>query len=234
MNDNTAINFVVDKIDGATGAVTQIAKSGRTLELAVTTAAVNNFTVTPTSTACKRGDRLRVRPFIDDAAASMIVGTSTFSYNGPTALAAGDSFVTFTEDLTFEDAGTPIGWIRQTDATVEITFGDGAGVQKYGQSFVAPAASLTQVGLALYKMNAPTDNVVVEIQTNAGGDPSGTVVATVATVPAASISTDIVTPPLVLYPVAISLTASATYWVVVYRSGSIDANRLGYRSRPAW
>jgi hypothetical protein len=140
MNDNTAINFVVDKIDGATRAITQIAKSARVTELGLTPATVNNFTVTPTSTACKRGDRIRVRPFIDDAGAAMIVGTTTFSYNGPTSSAAGDSYVQFTENLTFETAA-PTGSTYYLTSTAE-TINPGSATEKKaltarGSSFVS-------------------------------------------------------------------------------------------------
>jgi len=129
MNDNTAINFVVDKVDGATGAVTQIAKSARVTELGTTPATVNNFPVTPTSTACKRGDRLRIRPFIDDIGTAMIVGTTTFSYNGPTAAVAGDSYVQFTENLTFEPAAAPTGSTYYLTDTAE-TINPGSATEK--------------------------------------------------------------------------------------------------------
>lgn len=80
MSANVAINFRVDRVDAATGAIEQIAQSVRTTELAVTTRAVNNFTVTPAvGIACKRGDRLRVRVFGDDAGTMATGFTFDFS-----------------------------------------------------------------------------------------------------------------------------------------------------------
>jgi len=218
MNDNTAINFVVDKIDGATGAITQIAKSARTTELGTTNAA-NNFTVTPTSTVCKRGDRIRIRPFIDDAGAAMIVGTTTFSYNGPTAAAAGDSYVTFTETLAFEpDPGTVV-LEQPDDSGAGVTVGRTTSNQQVAQPFVASTTSLAQVALTLAATNAPADNLIVEIQTDSGGSPSGTVVATVGTVTGASLP---FAGTRVVLSVSIALTAAQTYWLVFRRSGALS------------
>jgi hypothetical protein len=100
--NNASINAVIEKINGATGALTQIAKTARTTELGTSLAAAN-FTVAPTSTACKRGDRLRIRVYADDAASSMgSAGTVTFSAGSPAGGSQGDSWVQFTENLTFE------------------------------------------------------------------------------------------------------------------------------------
>jgi hypothetical protein len=220
MNDNTAINFVVDKIDGATGAITQIAKSARVTELGTSNGA-NNFTVTPTSTACKRGDRIRIRPFIDDAGAAMIIGTTTFSYNGPTAAAAGDSYVQFTENLTFEvDPGIAV--LSQPSSAVTETFGQTTGVAvpatQIAQPFVAPGTLLTRIAVTLSD-NSASDNLIVEVQTDAAGSPSGTVAGTVATVPGSAIGLG--NTPFV-WTVSISLTQAATYWLVMRRSGALS------------
>jgi hypothetical protein len=218
MNDNTAINFVVDKIDGASGAVTQIAKSARVTELAISTAAVNNFTVTPTSTACKRGDRLRIRPFIDDAGASMIVGTTTFSYNGPTAAAAGDSYVQFTENLTFEPAGDPARRSYQSDHSSGTFFGDGISFRELSQRFTAIGPLLTSASAWLNKSGAPTDNVVITIETDSGGSPSGSVVGPVATVAGSSLST--ISTEYTWSGLSIALTPGVVYHMRFARSGT--------------
>lgn len=105
MNANCAANFVVDKLNGATGAITQIVKSARTTEVALTTSAVNNFTATPASgVACSRGDRLRARVFFDDAGTMGAVGVAVFSFDGQTGGATGDSFLSFSETFTFDTA----------------------------------------------------------------------------------------------------------------------------------
>lgn len=107
---NASINGRLEVIDGATGAITLIDQTARTVELGTTEAAAN-FAETPgAGVACKRGDRLRVRVFADDATANMGAGfTVTFWYNGA-AGATGDSYLTLTENLTFvsEPAGTQV------------------------------------------------------------------------------------------------------------------------------
>ncbi len=111
MAANVAINGILEKIDGATGAITLIDQTARVTELAVTTEGANNFAETPAAgIACKRGDRLRVRVFGDDAGTMGAGETFTFWWDGPTAAASGDSYLTLTENLTFvaEPAGTQI------------------------------------------------------------------------------------------------------------------------------
>ena len=130
MNDNCAINAVIEKVDGATGVITQIAKSARVTEVALSTQAVNNFTVTPTSTACKRGDRLRVRVFADDAGTMAAGGGMQFAFNRASPGGTnGDSWVQFTENLTFEPAGDPTGSTYYLTDTAE-TINPGAATEK--------------------------------------------------------------------------------------------------------
>jgi hypothetical protein len=107
MNANAGINAQIEKIDGATGAITLIVKSAFATELG-TSGTANNFTATPgAGVLCHRGDRLRVRVFAKDAGGTMAVDQFSFTYAGTTAAASGDSFITFTENLTFETAGDP-------------------------------------------------------------------------------------------------------------------------------
>ena len=107
---NVAINGVLEVIDGATGTITGIDTTAHTVELA-TSATANNFAEVPgAGVACKRGDRLRVRVFGDDAG-TMATGFTFFAnVSGPTAGSSGDTFLAFTESLTFvsEPAGTTI------------------------------------------------------------------------------------------------------------------------------
>ncbi len=103
MSANVAINFVVDKVASVDGAITQIVKSANTAEVAVTTRAANNFTATPgAGVACKRGDRLRVRVFGDDAGTMATGFTFNMGFSGATAGADGDTYVSFTETFSFE------------------------------------------------------------------------------------------------------------------------------------
>lgn len=138
MSANVAINGRLEKIDGATGAITLIDQTARTTEVAVTTRAVNNFAETPAAgVACKRGDRLRVCIFGDDAGTMASGFTFNLGYNGTTAAVDGDSYLTLTETLTFvsEPAGSQV-FLTDTASDVATASVDreawtsrGAGVQ---------------------------------------------------------------------------------------------------------
>lgn len=112
MNANVAINVIIDIVrSDSAGTIVQIVKSTYTTELAVTTPAVNNFTAGMTSggytsQTLNRGDRLRIRVFGDDSAAATMAAGFAYSlrYDGTTAAVEGDSYVTFTENITFESA----------------------------------------------------------------------------------------------------------------------------------
>lgn len=108
MSANVAINAKIDRVR-PDGTITQIAKSANVTELG-TTSGVFNFTVTPTSTACLKGDRLRLIVFGDDSTgANMASGfTFTFIYGATSAASSGDSWIRFTENLTFMST-TPAG-----------------------------------------------------------------------------------------------------------------------------
>lgn len=132
MSANVAINVIIDIVRAnsfdANGSneIVNIVKSTRTTEVAVTTNAVNNFTTGMTSGAytgqtLNRGDRLRIRVFGDDAGTMASGFTFVIGYAGTTGAADGDTFVTFTEDITFETLGTPAGstiYLRDTASDV--------------------------------------------------------------------------------------------------------------------
>lgn len=138
MSANVAINGRLEKIDGATNAVTLIDQTTNVTEVAVTTRAANNFSETPAAgVACKRGDRLRVFIFGDDAGTMASGFNFNMSYGGTTAAADGDSYVTLTENLTFvsEPAGSQV-FLTDTASPVATASVDreawtsrGAGVQ---------------------------------------------------------------------------------------------------------
>ena len=119
MSANVAINCAVYKIS-PNGTRTLVGKSARTTEVAVTTRAVNNFTFTPTSTAFAIGDRIEVVPYADDAGTMGSGFTFSVSWNGSTPGADGDSYVTFTENLSFvseSPSGTQV-FLRNTGAGI--------------------------------------------------------------------------------------------------------------------
>lgn len=79
-----------------------------------TSAAALTWTGTPTSTALRRGDRIFINPAADDAASNMSSGGGTYTWgfylDGTTLGGLGDTWVQFTETITFEtDNGTPTG-----------------------------------------------------------------------------------------------------------------------------
>ena len=115
MNANVAINVIIDIIRAATfgadgsNAIQNIVQSTFATEMALSTRAANNFTTGMTSGAytaqtLNRGDRLRIRIIGDDAGTMATGFTFSASMGGPTAAADGDTYVTFTETITFEAA----------------------------------------------------------------------------------------------------------------------------------
>jgi hypothetical protein len=126
MNANVAINARIDRLDSQGAIASTILTTARVTEVAITTRAANNFTGTPTSTAFLKGDRIRVVVFGDDAGTMATGFTFDFGYNGTSAAADGDSYVTFTETfgfLTTVPAGSTL-YLTNTDlalATVNDT-----------------------------------------------------------------------------------------------------------------
>jgi len=107
--------------------------------------------------------------------------------------------------------GTPIG----AGAGVQ---GTGGTNEEQAQSFPSGSGgSVTGIALWLSNANAPTDDLVVELQTDSGGVPSGTVVGSSASIAASSLTT---TATLRVLPVSATLSASTTYWIVLRRTGS--------------
>ena len=238
MSDNMAVNAAIYKVDGVTQAVTQIAKSARVTELAVTTSAVNNFTVTPTSTAFKRGDRIWVRIFFDDAG-TMAAGELRnhdlrrchrrrrrwlvhHLHREPDLRAAR------------RDRSTAI---HRPTASLHHGIGN-SWRPMLSEPFHALESTICEVRCRVNKTGAPTDNLVVELRTDSPGLPSSTVVATLGTTPASSITVGSQT--ILTYPnLTISgLTVGALYHVVWRRSGTLsDTDYYGVYSasaNPSW
>jgi hypothetical protein len=112
MSANVSICMVVEVIRANATAtrnsntIVEIGRRAPGTEIAVTTRAVNNFTITPTSTVVNRGDRLRVRLFGDDVTGGVNMA-STYTFNASWdggAAADGDTHITFTENFSFESA----------------------------------------------------------------------------------------------------------------------------------
>lgn len=97
----------------------------------------------------------------------------------------------------------------------------GTGIPQLGQPFTPPNdMTVTRAGIYIYEPAAGESvDVTVEIQTDSGGNPSGTVVGSGGTIPNASIP-----PSSPLAPIEVSLSATltggTTYWLVVRAAGT--------------
>lgn len=98
--------------------------------------------------------------------------------------------------------------------------GSTSSYEKQAQSFsFASTTPLKCVELYLYKTGSPTDNLVIELQSDSSGSPSGTVITTLGTIAGADLTTGFYS-----FPCDVSLSASTTYWIVLRRSGSLNGS----------
>jgi hypothetical protein len=125
---------------------------------------------------------------------------------------AGDAVIT-------QDTGT-------TDMRIE-GVPTGSRTEMAAQSFSAPGA-IRAVALYLNKTGSPTDNIIVEIQSDSAGVPSGTVVATMGSVAASTLSGALVT-----FTQAVDLGAGTSYWIVARRDGAGDQTNCALWQRTA-
>lgn len=117
--------------------------------------------------------------------------------------------------------GTFIVFLSQESDATSQSFGITA-VPRRGQSFeVASPEILSVVALKLRKFGAPSDNVTVEIHSNATNKPSNITIETASVVSSATLTGSgawydfTLTSPL-------ALSAGTQYWIVVGRSGAVD------------
>jgi hypothetical protein len=100
---NVGAQVVIERIDSTGAVVSTIQNSEFGTEAPLTTRAAQNWaTGTVTSTAMKKGDRIRVRVAGNDIGTMASGFTFNASYGGTTAAADGDSYVTFTETFGFQ------------------------------------------------------------------------------------------------------------------------------------
>ncbi len=69
-------------------------------EFTASDAANGAWSITPTSQPFADGERIKVILYVANVG-TMAAGSVTYTYGGPTAAAAGDSYITFTETLNF-------------------------------------------------------------------------------------------------------------------------------------
>ena len=100
MAANAGAQVIIDRHDSALAFVSTVANHERGVELVVGVDTAENWaTGTVTSTTFADGDYIRVRVYINDVGTMASGHTATFNYDGPTAAALGDSYVTFTETI---------------------------------------------------------------------------------------------------------------------------------------
>lgn len=104
-----------------------------------------------------------------------------------------------------------------TDVSVQ---GSGGSSEEMSQHFVGSSLTITSVIVFVGKQGSPTDDLIVEIQTDSGGLPSGTVVATGDTISGTDLSS---IKQNWLVPISAAL-GSSDYHLVFRRSGSRDTS----------
>jgi len=105
MTSNVTARVVVYRYNSQWTRISTVLDSSYTVEVG-TSETVCAWTATPTSTSLAKGDRL-VAVIVAAPIGTMGTGSATFYYNGA-AGATGDSYISFTETITFETA-TPAG-----------------------------------------------------------------------------------------------------------------------------
>src|SRR6266496_549304 len=104
MANNAGFQVIVQRYDSQMVLQETVVNSERGVELA-TAAAVNSWTATPTSTVFNKGDRIRVVVAVNDIGTMVAAaGGATLRVGGPTTGADGDSYIQFTEAITFASA----------------------------------------------------------------------------------------------------------------------------------
>lgn len=103
MSANAGLHVKLDVITETGDVGSTIIESSRGTEL-TTSVAANNWSATPTSTTVYRGQRLRLRIYVTDTGGTMASGyTITLASNSSVADTQGDSYITLTENLTFDE-----------------------------------------------------------------------------------------------------------------------------------
>lgn len=220
MSANASAACQLLRVD-STGAITEFCKIVRGVELG-TSEAAENFTGSPTSTDFKRGDRILARPFFDDAGTMATGFTLTFWHRGANAGASGESYFELTEVVTFEVDEVGADITPGTGLAGSNPVGSGATTLRRAAMFRPQnQGTLTSVDIQATRSGTPTDNYELALQADSSGLPSNTDLAS-ASVSGTSITAGVKTN--VNFDLGDTvLDPTATYWLVLRRSGSADA-----------
>jgi len=100
MTDNLTIGVIIERRDSSGAYVSTVANSEFGTELTTSDGAKNWSIPSPTSTTFADGDWLAALVVCSNAGTVADAAIGYMSYDGPTAGAAGDSYLTFTETIT--------------------------------------------------------------------------------------------------------------------------------------
>lgn len=160
MSANAGPQVIIERVD-STGAIVSTVVNSENGTEAGTSEGAKNWTATPTSTDFQKGDRIRVRVLANDVGTMGAGFTFTVVYNGTSAGGSGDTYVTFTENLTFqstEPAGTT-AFLRATASDIADQGRDERAIATTAGAGASTATTNTVAG-----WTAP-----VQITTSAGG-----------------------------------------------------------------
>ena len=206
--------------DGSLSATAVVAGATEGVEMN-TSARAENFTATPTSTAFNKGDRLLITPYFTNIGTQGGGFTATLDYDGTTAAADGDSYVTFTEDFGFIQDSPDANVVAADSNIVNLSIGDVTADTRQAFLIRTPIArTLSSVTVKIGKAGTPTDDYIVALQSDSAGAPSGTDL-TSASLAGASVPGTMTDTVFDLTDTA--MTADTPYWLVFRRSGGVDA-----------
>jgi len=162
MMANAGPQVVIERLDKNCEIVSTVVNSEHGTEFG-TSEAAHNWTAAPTSTAFAKGERIRIRVAHNDVGTMAGSYAGTFYFDGPTAAASGDSYVTFTENFSFMSAaaGTTI---YPTTTASDIDPG-GAGTDTY-KAWTSRGAGVTTA----VRNTATGDTAPLQWTTSAGGN----------------------------------------------------------------
>ena len=140
------------------------------------------------------------------------------SANSPRySLDADDQILSFWSVLARADSAD----VEHSLTGTELTFGDAAATDKLAQSFTSLTGALAAFRLRFKKTGSPVDNLVFSLQADNSGEPDGTIIES------RSIAGGDITTGFVDYYFSLkqplTVASGDVYWIVMDRSGSVDA-----------
>lgn len=139
------------------------------------------------------------------------------------AIIATRTSLIYTEGIVYVEEG-PIDFdTTNYPSDNDKSINNAASLLKYGQGFTPGNNGLMRGGsIVVTRRGTPTDTLVVELQNDTAGSPSGTVLASV-TLDLSALVVDVETEVFFSFPSVVSLSGGSTYYFVTYRNGSSDA-----------